>query len=191
MTCIIAVKTRYGIVMGGDSMSSDGYSNQRVISFKKVFRKGDMLIGYTTSFRMGQLLEHDLIIPKHPKDKSDIAYLVSDFIPAVRECLRDGGFAKVENNQEEGGQFLIVYHGEIYEVNSDFQVNCFANDFDVIGCGYQYALGALEIIWHLGYPIARDKTEEWLHRIFRVCEHFSDGVIGPYYFIWDTEQGHE
>ena len=60
---------------------------------EKVFRNGDFLMGFTTSFRMGQLLRYKLNPPRRHPDDRVAKYMVVDFIDAVRECLKAGGWA--------------------------------------------------------------------------------------------------
>ena len=60
MTCIIGLVADGRVYLGGDSAAVHGWTRRRT-RLRKVFRKGPFLVGYTTSFRMGQLLEHQLL----------------------------------------------------------------------------------------------------------------------------------
>ena len=142
MTCIVGLETNKGVMIGADSASVGGLDIEAT-RLKKVFRRGEFIIGYTTSFRMGQLLQYKLSVEKQKKKQKDLEYLATTFIDAVRECLKVGGFRKVENEQEEGGNFLVGYKDKLYTVWGDFQVNSSTNGFNVVGCGYAYALGNL------------------------------------------------
>ena len=126
---------------------------------RKVFRAGEFLIGYTTSFRMGQLLEHNLNV--HPQGaESDLAYLVKVFAEAARTCLKDGGFTEIENSRESGGTFLIGYRGKIYNFQSDFSVIEPSRGFDACGHGFLQALAVMQAL--------EDKPPEW--RIMKALE---------------------
>jgi ATP-dependent protease HslVU (ClpYQ) peptidase subunit len=178
MTCIVAVERDGKVYMGGDSMASSGWDMSQ-IAFRKIFKTSnlfqDFIIGYSTSFRMGQLLEHELVLPKR-EDESDMRYMVSKFIPAVRDLLKNNGFTKIENNVEEGGSFLVGYKGKVYRIENDFQVMRHANGLYAIGCGYAYALGSL----------ATNKSphaEEMIMCALRVAGEFSNGVCEPYYVL--------
>lgn len=59
MTCIIGLENKGKVYMGADSASSNGYSIN-VSGNPKLFRSGPFLIGFTSSWRMGQLLQHQL-----------------------------------------------------------------------------------------------------------------------------------
>lgn len=173
MTCIVGLETKSGVLIGGDSAAANGWEIDTT-RLKKVFRNGKFLIGYTTSFRMGQLLQYKLSVKPQKKKQSDLEYLATTFIDAVRKCLKDGGFKKVENEQEKGGQFLVGYKGILYIVDSDFQVNSSIDGFMAVGCGSDFALGSL---WDTRNLSPKKRVRQAL----KAAGHFSNGVCGPYY----------
>jgi ATP-dependent protease HslVU (ClpYQ) peptidase subunit len=175
MTCIVGLEDNGEVYVGADSAAADGWEVRQTRQ-PKVFRRGEFIIGYTTSFRMGQILQHHLEVRLQKQDEPDDAFMVCAFIEAVRDCLKKHGFAKVENNVEEGGAFIVGYHGSVYEVNGDFQVNSMADGFSALGCGGPYALGVMEALKHLG---PRERIMEAL----RIAAHFSGGVCGPFSVI--------
>ena len=172
MTCIVGLVTEKRIYIGADSASVHGWT-RRQTRLEKVFRRGPFLIGYTTSFRMGQLLEHQLQVASQPKNISNMNFMVTHFIEAVRQLLKERGFAKVEANNESGGQFLVAYRGTLYSIDSDFQVGEMADNFDAIGSGSDFALGALQATARIA-PRARVK------RALEVATHFNMGVCPPF-----------
>jgi ATP-dependent protease HslVU (ClpYQ) peptidase subunit len=174
MTCIIAVEHEGKVYMGGDSAAAAGWDINE-IDFKKVFKSGDFLIGYTTSFRMGQLLEHELSVPKQ-ENESDMHYMVTKFVPAVRELFKSAGFTKIDSNQETGGLFLIGYKGKVYRIDSDFQVLRHLRGLYAIGCGFAYALGSLA-------TNQSANAEEKVLKALNVSGIFSNGVREPYYVV--------
>lgn len=177
MTCIVGIETKDGVWMGGDSAAVGNLDMYRT-KLRKVFQNGPFLIGYTSSFRMGQLLQYHLQIGLQQDDQKNIAYLITKFIPAVRECLREGGYMWLENNRETGGSFLVGYRGKIYEVASDFQVNSSQDGFMAIGCGDDYALGSLRTSKYI------PTSAEWrLQKALEVAAHFSGGVCAPFYVL--------
>ncbi len=123
MTCIVGV-VKKGVkdivYMGGDSCGSSPASWQTVGN-PKVFKVGEFLIGCTSSFRMIDLLAHNLDVERSHPDDSDDKFLRTTFIENVRKCLKVGGYGK----EDRGGNFLIGYRGKLYEVQGDFSVlNC-------------------------------------------------------------------
>ena len=171
MTCIIGLVAEGTIYMGGDSMAAAGWES-RVTKLPKVFKRDDFLIGYSTSFRMGQLLQHQLVIPPCG-ERSVMDYMVTAFVENVRGCLKDHGYTKIENSREEAGEFMVGYGGRLFEVCSDFQVNEYDDSFTAIGCGAPYALGAMKALDDFT-PEAR------IRESLKIAARFSSGVQGPF-----------
>lgn len=146
MTCIVGVETEKGVLIGGDSAGTGGWS-QTIRADEKVWRAGEFVYGFTSSFRMGQLLRYNLNLPRRPEksigqDARD-KWMTTEFIDAVRTTLKSGGYAKVENGVEEGGEFLVGWRGSLYRICSDFQVGRSARGEVAVGSGGEIARGAL------------------------------------------------
>jgi hypothetical protein len=171
MTCIVGVSDSGRVWIGGDSAGVAGYSID-VRADTKVFRNGAYLMGFTTSFRMGQLLHHVFKPPK-PTTRNLERFMVRDFIPAVMECLDAGGWLSTENGRREGGTFLVGVHGELFDVDSDFQVGHSHNGYSSVGCGFDLALGSLHST--KGRP-PRVRVKAALE----AAAHHSAGVTGPF-----------
>ena len=116
----------------------------------------------------------DELLPEHKTEKTDFEYLCTDFVEAVRTCLKTGGYSKVENNTEEGGFFLIGYRKKLYQVESDFQVGIPEERWDAIGCGKYYALGSMNTGRYITDP------ENRIKEALKVAAHYSAGVRGPF-----------
>jgi hypothetical protein len=142
MTCIAGVVGDDGrVYIGGDSARVAGWSiTPRADA--KVFRRGEWVFGFTSSFRMGQLIRYSLKLPEPPKRDLD-RFMATAFVDALRACLKAGGFAEVEHNVESGGTFLVGLRGRLYMVDHDFQAGRSARGFDAVGCGRDEARGAL------------------------------------------------
>ncbi|GAB6899434.1 hypothetical protein [Kineosporia succinea] len=141
MTCIVGITDGHTVTIGGDSAGSDGW-HVAVRSDTKVFQVGPYLMGFTTSYRMGQLLRYSLEIGE--PDTWDVdRFMATTFIDAVRDCLTAGGYAKTEDGREEGGQFLVGIRGRLYLVDSDYQIGHTAAGYAAVGSGYLVALGSL------------------------------------------------
>lgn len=173
MTCIVGLRTKERVYIGGDSASVSGWTRRKTAQ-AKVFRKGPFLIGYTTSFRMGQLLEHQLQIPKQEEGQGDMSYMVNVFVEAARKLLKERGFAKVEANAESGGQFLVGYHGHLYSIESDFQVGELSDGFDAVGSGSDFALGALAALDKLS-------ATRRIRKALEITAHFNMSVCPPFH----------
>ncbi len=87
MTCIVGLVDKDKIYLGGDAAGVGGY-NKEIRKQPKVFSNKGVLFGYTTSFRMGQLLQYSLKIPKQPARKKDFEYLCTNFVDAIMACFK-------------------------------------------------------------------------------------------------------
>lgn len=172
MTCIIGLEYEGRVYIGGDSMSSSG--NDRLETrLRKVFRAGPFLIGYTTSFRMGQILQYHLSVRQQQDGETDERYMVVAFVEAARECLKDKGFTTINSNNEQAGSFLVGYKSSLYEVCSDFQVNQWVSGIATLGAGTEYALGAMVALDTL-------KPEERIKRALEITCQLCPTVCGPF-----------
>ncbi len=142
MTCIVGYIDKEAIYIGGDSAAIDvdelTYSSR---ADKKVFKKGDMIFGFSFSFRMGQLLRYKLRIPSHPRGMDNMQYMVTLFVDSVRKCFEDNGYNDMGTS--EGGSFMVGYKGKLYSISNDYQVSELLQNYTALGCGESFALGAL------------------------------------------------
>lgn len=178
MTCILGLVKDGEVYIGGDSMASNGW-DMRLTARPKVFRKSGLIIGYTTSFRMGQILEHNLIIPEITKDYP-MEYMVESLIPEIRKTLKELGFSKVENNVETGGDFLVGFGGNLFAVYSDYQVLMSLTGYESVGIGAPFAMGALSAFLHDN--LIQDPKALIVNSIV-ISSKLCNGVCGPYYVL--------
>ncbi len=172
MTCIAGFIEGETVWMGADSAGIGGYA-LTVRADQKIFRNGPMLFGFTSSFRMGQLLRYALVIPdRHPNVAID-KFLATTFVDAVRECLKTHGFAKKTNEVEEGGTFLVGYGGRLFCIQDDYQVEESVDPFNAVGCGHDVAKGAL-------FATLALKGADRLHVVLAAAERYSAGVRAPF-----------
>lgn len=180
-TCIAAVAVDGRVWIGGDSAGVGGLSICTRAD-RKVFSKTDSSgnkfgFGFTSSFRMGQLLNYELALPR--LEGALDAYMVKCFIPAVRKLLRDGGYSKIENNEEHGGCFIVGVCGRIFEIFSDFQVGENAYGYAALGCGEDLALGSL----HTTKAAMKRSPRKRLTLALEAAQEFSAGVRAPFHII--------
>ncbi len=119
MTCIIGLVHDGNVYIGGDSAGVSGLSVS-IRADEKVFSNGPFIMGFTTSFRMGQLLRYKFDPPQQTSNQSDMQYMVTSFIDAARACFSANGFG--DKDATEGGTFLVGYKGKLYNIGSDYQV---------------------------------------------------------------------
>lgn len=170
MTCIVGLQHDGKVTIGGDSAGVAGY-DITVRADSKVFTVGPYLMGFTTSFRMGQLLRYTL---KPPKPTGNLErFMVLEFVPSVLECLEHGGWLSTENGRVEGGLFLVAVAGELFAIDGDMQVGRHVDGYAAIGCGDNIALGSLHSTTGKP-PRARVKAA------LTAAAHHSAGVTPPF-----------
>jgi ATP-dependent protease HslVU (ClpYQ) peptidase subunit len=146
MTCIVGMAQKDKVWVGGDSAASSSDTMEKCLRRDpKVFKNGEFLIGYSGSFRFGQILRYKFIPPGKKDDQEDYEYMVTDWLDALRHACKEGGFSKIEDNEEElpDASALIGYHNKLYVLDSDFQIGELTNDMYAIGCGAGLALGSM------------------------------------------------
>lgn len=146
MTCIVGLEHKGTVWMGGDSAGTNMRMDQTSRADKKVFIRGDFIMGFAGSFRMGQLLNHGLKIPVQKPGQSDDQFLVTDFVAAVKECLAKEGLEPY---------FLFGYKGKLYDMQGDYQVGKPNSKFASIGSGRDLALGAMHASKNVRNPKKR------------------------------------
>ncbi|MFA5135237.1 MAG: hypothetical protein WC505_05665 [Patescibacteria group bacterium] len=163
--------------IGSDSCGSNGF-NYTIRKDKKVFRRDNMIFGFTSSFRMGQLIQTSLVIPEHRESVDDFTYLTTLFIDSVMSCFRDKSFLRVKDNEAGGGTFLVGYRGNIYEVEADFQVGQPVEQYAACGCGLYFALGAMHALQK--HKLA---PKEKITRALAAAAGFAEAVRPPWNFV--------
>lgn len=181
MTCIIGLIDNDNVYIGGDSAALASYS-LIVREDKKVFKNKEFVMGFTSSFRMGQLLNFKLKVPSlfngDGTKKEIYEYMVTDFVDAVRSCLKDGGYAENKNGVESGGTFLVGYGNRLFEIEGDYQVGESIDGVMACGCGEDLALGSLYTTGTMDL-----KPEERIKLALEAAEKYSAGVRRPFYII--------
>lgn len=176
MTCIVGLVGSDGkVYIGGDSAGVSGWAiTPRADA--KVFKRGEWVFGFTTSFRMGQLIRYALTLPDPPPEPKHLeGWIATTFVDALRRTLKDGGYATVNNNAESGGTFLLGLRGRLFMVDSDFQVGESRDGYDAVGCGRDEARGALHVITRMHWS---DRAK--VVGALKASAYLNGGVAGPF-----------
>lgn len=186
MTCIVAISDGVNIWMGGDRAASDVEgTGLEVVKSPKVFARqskdGNIwLFGFEGSFRLGQLIKHELELPRLTKEQEgDIEkFLVVSFIQALRQCLRGGGLLREETSGvEHGGCFIVGLKGMLFIIQEDFHVAQYDHTYAAIGCGEDFAKGSL-------FSTQSDPdVEKRILIALEAAQEHSNGVRDPFDFV--------
>jgi ATP-dependent protease HslVU (ClpYQ) peptidase subunit len=183
MTCVIGLVEHDGtIYFGADSAVSGSYQ-LTIQKDQKVFFVEDFLIGCTGSARMRQLLHHALVPPKYTPGHDVEKYIVTAFVDAVRKCLKDGGFAQKEEEQEKGGDFLVGFRGRLFYIDSDYQLIEPLDGYGAIGSGDDVALGVLFATRDLDML-----PQQRIELALKAAEHHTTEVRAPFTLLQYPEK---
>jgi len=143
MTCIVSVVEDGTVWMGGDSFAHYGAESGdvHISSDPKVQIVGPCIVGIA-----GPSIVKDILrTQKWPKKtrKSAFDYLWSEFVPRLRkECERRGLIENKGGGETVPMQMLVGLHGELFNVDSGFNVGVVTRGYDSVGM-HAVALGAL------------------------------------------------
>jgi ATP-dependent protease HslVU (ClpYQ) peptidase subunit len=170
MTCIVGLVDKGDVYIGGDSAGVAGLSLS-IRADEKVFGNGPFIMGFTSSFRMGQLLRYKFSPPAQTVHQNDMEYMVTSFIDAARQCFSGNGFG--DKDATVGGTFLVGYKGALYTIEGDYQVGIPKPSYDAVGCGSDLALGAM-------FATEGLKPEQRITIALEAASTFSAGVAPPF-----------
>lgn len=181
MTCIVGIVRDGKVYLGGDSAGVAGL-DLTVRKDRKVFKNKDFAMGFTSSFRMGQILQYEFDPPPFEEfsprtDDPVMEYMVRVLVPAVRESLKSHGYSKIDSNRESGGIFLVGFRDRLFSIQSDFQVAESTAGYQAVGCGESYALGAM-------FATSDKKSAKTaLRNGLNAAATFSGGVCEPFHYV--------
>jgi ATP-dependent protease HslVU (ClpYQ) peptidase subunit len=138
MTCCVVYKEDNKIYLAGDKQGSNGNTKRRY-KHPKVFKNGKFHFGYTTSFRLGQLLEHHWEAPEKRPSQTEDTYIFVSVLNSIKRLFKEDDFDKDGNC---GGTFIMVYNNRMFVIYSDYQF-VEIDDFAAIGCGEDEAEAVL------------------------------------------------
>ena len=179
MTAIAGLIHEGRVLLGSDSAASGGW-NIEIRRDAKVFRSGRYVMGFTTSFRMGQILRWSLEPPQPPGNGQLERFMCTTWVDAVREALKAGGWAKRDAEQETGGEFLVGVSGRLFTVYADYQVGEVAAEYAAVGSGEQLALGAFAATEGM-----RLSPKRRVSLALSAAERHISSVRGPFHLLWE------
>lgn len=182
MTAIAGLIHEGRVHLAGDSAATSGWD----LSLKpdgKVFTTGPYALGFAGSLRAAQLVQYATDLPTPEGDLT--RFLATTFVNALRACLKEGGHSRSDCERESTELNLLVgVHGRLFKVFGDYTVGEGSQPFAAVGCGEDFALGALHATEGLGW-----KPKQRLKAALAAAEWFSAGVRGPYTYTATPKPG--
>ncbi len=185
MTCIVAVVHDGIVYMGGDSAAAAwGNSFVHTRSDAKVFKLGEAVVGFTSSWRMGQVLRYELKLPEIPEGCELHEYMVRCFVPKLREAAKLAGILTTKEGAESLGQFLVGLRGRLFCVDNDFGIAEHTTGYMSVGCGMLTAEGAL-------FATAGRSPQERVRIALEAAAFHMDSVRAPFVYCQTSVSEHE
>lgn len=178
MTCIVGLVENGKVYLGADSLGSNESFFKNIRTDKKVFTNGPFIMGFTTSFRMGQILQYKLVPPKQKRGQTDMNFMVTSFIDSVMACFEKNKFTPKEEGDSSavGGTFIVGYKNNLYMIQDDFQVSTTEDPFMAVGCGMHLALGSL----HSTKSLIKNDPHRKIVLALEAASAYSAGVAPPF-----------
>lgn len=175
MTCIVGIEAPDGALLAADSISSNG-ADMCVRADRKLIRLGPYALGFTSSWRFGDILRYQLVLPPPPRRGNVHRHLVREVVPALRKALTENGFA-TKDPENPGGAFLMAVQGRVFTIHADLQVGRSAHGYDALGSGSAVAMGALAAL-----PDAEPRARARASLV--AAERHTPFVRRPWRFLW-------
>lgn len=173
MTCIAALVDNGKVYIGADSGGSDGNTHS-VRKDPKLTLVGEYLIGFTTSYRMGQIIIYSAIPPCTDTDLH--RFMATDFVNHIRKVAKENGALISQNSVEYLGTFIVGLRGRLFVVDSDFGIAEPACGYAAVGSGGQCATGAL-------YATHGQKPHSRIERALSAASQHAVGVLPPFVIL--------
>lgn len=177
MTCIVGLIHEGNVYLGGDSAGVGGTTID-VRKAPKVFKNSEFMMGYTDSFRMGQILEHNFTPPVIWPGADLMKYMATSFIEEVRQIFIKCGFNTKSDGQDIGGTFLVGVRDRLFLIERDYQIGELKYSYNACGGGAREAMASFysteDIIKN---PISR------VNMALRAAAEFNNGVTAPFTII--------
>jgi ATP-dependent protease HslVU (ClpYQ) peptidase subunit len=149
MTTIVAVQGPSWAVVGFDSRVTEDTGRSYTLGrgSAKVVKNGQYLLGAAGDVRAINILAYAFQPPK-ALDLTGIRldrFMTSKFVPALRECFEDHGYAVKESKEQatHGSTVLAIVNGQIYEIDEDYAWVRDTTGIYSFGSGGDYAIGAM------------------------------------------------
>lgn len=185
MTCIVGVaKPGDGAVLGADSLGGDGAYWHEIATPKLYQPRSWLAFGFTTSWRFGQVLGHELELGKDREllpaiERDPLDWVVRTLVPAMRTALSAAGYTRKKDEHEEAGTAVVAIRDRVLVVQDDYSIVEPASG--VATCGYGYAVA------RVAAAVARDlepamQAADLAGLALRHAELAAPWVRGPFHF---------
>ncbi len=141
MTTIVAVETKEGVTLAGDSRGTGPAVNDGWLT--KIFENGGITFGVSGYIRIMQLLQYAKLpeLPKTNNHKKIEKWITQSLIPAWLAI--DKQMSEIEKDWANSSGAIAVIKGRAYTIEPGGGWTRSSQGFYAIGSGSRFALGAL------------------------------------------------
>ena len=139
MTTIVGIETPEGVMIGADSMARFDEDWGMVCDFDKVWRLGDVVIGFCGGFRTGQVLRYYLTMPLRKPEQTIEEWLCTTFVDELRDSFGQAGIS----NGDAEWSILIGIEKQLYIYDGNMAALRASTGYVAQGSGQLWALGSL------------------------------------------------
>ena len=131
--------------MGADSQVTDGTRKNNHVKMEKITKNNGYLIAGSGDSQPCDILQHIFIppVPNTNERKDLYKFMITKFVPAMRECLEENGWKPDREDKDSGFSMLFAFDGELFDIGDDFSVLLNSDGIYGVGAGSQFAIGAL------------------------------------------------
>ena len=145
MTTIVGLVKGDTVVLGADAQVTDQNRRHKHKYMEKITKNNGYLIAGSGDTQACDILQH-IFVPPTPtanERKNLYKFMITKFVPAMRECLDENDYKTDPSDKESGFSMLIAYDGELFDIGDDFSVILNDDGIYGVGVGFAYAVGAL------------------------------------------------
>lgn len=161
MTTIVGIQgDNYAVVCTDSRVSSFDESGMAFqittlgAGTSKIASNGKYILGAAGDVRAINILHHSFVPPAPPANaqgKKLDQFITRQFIPALRTCFEEQGYALPERENsshlaEHSSTIVVIVHGTLYIIEGDYSWTSDTTGIYAIGTGSSYALGALQVL---------------------------------------------
>ena len=145
MTTIVGVCKNGNVTMGADSQVTIDSTRVNSLIMEKITKNNGYLIAGSGDAGPCDILQHIFIppIPTANERKNLYKFMITKFVPAMRECLEENDYKTDPSDKDSGFSMLIAFDGEIFDISDDYSVLVSEDGIYGVGNGSKWAMGAL------------------------------------------------
>lgn len=145
MTTIVGICKNGNVTLGADSQVTVDSTIVNSKITEKITKNNGYLIAGAGDAMACDILQHVFIppIPNATERKNLYKFMITKFVPAMRECLEENEYKPDSSDKDSGFSFLIAFDGELFDISDDYSVLISDDGIYGVGNGAKWAMGAL------------------------------------------------